>query len=161
MKNMSNNKTLIAYVTKGGATKEAAYIIANILKDKHGFDIDLINLKENPNPNLESYKNIIIGYGVRAQRVYKEALDFLKRNDIKDKKVAIFILSLEAGNPKSYENAIKKYIKNVLEKYLNVKPIATEAFGGRIRILGFNIVNNFNIEKIKAWAEEISKKLKE
>ncbi|MEM2927536.1 MAG: flavodoxin domain-containing protein [Nitrososphaerota archaeon] len=158
---MSNNKTLIAYVTKGGATKEAAYIIANILKDKYGFDVDLINLMENPNPDLKLYKNVIIGYGVRAQRVYREALDFLKRNDLKDKKVAIFILSLEAGNPKSYENAIKKYIKNVLEKYPNVKPIAIEAFGGRIRILGFNIVNNFNIEKIKVWTEELGKELKE
>ena len=83
------SKTLIAYVTKGGATKEAAYIITNILKDKYEFDIDLINLKENPNPDLKLYRNVIIGYGVRAQRVYREALNFLKRNDLKDKKVAI------------------------------------------------------------------------
>jgi len=86
---------------------------------------------------------------------------FLKRNDLKDKKVTIFILSLEAGFPKSYENAIKKYIKNILEKYPHIKPIATEAFGGKIRIIGFNIANNFNIDKIKAWAEELGKKLKE
>jgi menaquinone-dependent protoporphyrinogen IX oxidase len=158
---MSNNEILITYVTKGGATEEAAYIIVNILQEKYGFKVDLINLKKNPNPDITSYKNIIIGSGVRAQRVYKEALNFLKRNDLKDKKVTIFILSLEAGFPKSYENAIKKYIKNILEKYPHIKPIATEAFGGKIRIIGFNIANNFNIDKIKAWAEELGKKLKE
>jgi hypothetical protein len=48
-----------------------------------------------------------------------------------------------------------------LEKYPYLKPVATEAFGGRIKILGFNILNEFNIEKVKAWAEELSKKLKE
>lgn len=156
---MSNNKTLIVYVTKGGATKEASYIIANILKEKYRFDVDLIDLRRNPNPDVTLYKNVIVGYGVRVGRVYKEALNFLKRNDFKDKKVAIFILSLEAENPKSYNKAIEKYIKNVLEKYPHVKPVDTEAFGGRIRILSFNIVNNFNIEKIKTWAEELSKKL--
>jgi menaquinone-dependent protoporphyrinogen IX oxidase len=158
---MSNNETLIAYVTKGGATEEAAHIIANILQEKHGFKVDLINLKKKPNPDITSYKNIMIGSGVRAQRVYKEALNFLKREGLENKKVAIFILSLEAGNPKSYNNAIRKYIKNTLEKYPYLKPVATEAFGGRIKILGFNILNEFNIEKVKAWAEELSKKLKE
>lgn len=51
---MSGDKTLIAYVTKGGVTGEYASIIASILREKYGHEVDLVNLRENPSPNLEA-----------------------------------------------------------------------------------------------------------
>jgi menaquinone-dependent protoporphyrinogen IX oxidase len=36
-----SDKTLIAYVTKGGVTEEAACIIAEALRDKYGTDYKL------------------------------------------------------------------------------------------------------------------------
>ena len=93
------------------------------------------------------------------QKIYKEALKFLEK-DFGDRKVAIFLSSLEDGNPKSYGDAIWKYIENVLAKYPHVKPVAAEAFGGRMKILGFTVSDNRNMEKVSAWAEALDKKLK-
>jgi len=157
---MTGDRTLIAYVTKGGVTEEAASIIASVLRDKHGLEVDIVNLRKNPSPDLAQYKNVIIGSGVRIQKVYKEALEFLK-NNFEDKKVAVFLSSLEAGDPKSYDQAITKYVKNVLAKYPHVKPIAAEAFGGRMKILGSTISDNRDMEKVRAWADALGKKLRD
>ncbi|MGC8998199.1 MAG: hypothetical protein ACP5JW_02175 [Candidatus Bathyarchaeia archaeon] len=96
---------------------------------------------------------------VLVQRVYKEAVNFLKRNDFGGKNVALFILCLEAGNPKSYKGAVKKYIQRLLEKFPHVKPVATEAFGGRMKILGFTIADACDFGKVEAWAESLGEKL--
>ncbi len=150
---MNLNKTLIAYVTKSGVTEENAKIISNILNSNYGFEVDLINLKENSKPDLSQYDNIIIGSGIRIGRWYGKANKFLK-NDFKDKKVAIFLSCGTAGVPETYQEAITKYIDNKLSKYPQVKPVSTETFGGRY--------SNFDYtdpEKVKAWALELGKKL--
>ncbi|MCK4383732.1 MAG: hypothetical protein KAW66_10595 [Candidatus Lokiarchaeota archaeon] len=150
---MNRNKTLIAFVTKSGVTEENAKIISNILHTNYGFEVDLINLKENSKPDLSQYDNIIIGSGIRIGRWYGKANKFLK-NDFKDKKVAIFLSSGAAGAPETYLEAITKYIDNKLTKNPHVKPVSTEAFGGRM--------SNFDYtdpEKVKTWAIELGKKL--
>lgn len=157
---MSGNKTLIAYTTKGGATEEVALKIAEVLRRKYNFDVDVINLRINPSPDISPYRNVIVGGGVRVQRVYKEAVRFLERSDFEGKKFAFFVLSLEAGNPKSYGKAVEKYIKKLLEKLPKVKPVATEAFGGRMKVLGFTIADALDFGKVEAWAESLGEKLR-
>jgi len=39
-----------------------------------------------------------------------------------------------------------------------VKPVA-EAFGGRIRFLGFTMADTLDLGKVKAWAESLGEKL--
>lgn len=157
---MSDGRTLIAYVTKGGVTGEAASVIADVLRGRYGLEVDTVDLRKNPSPDLAPYRNVVIGSGVRVQKVYKEALRFLEK-DFGDRKVAIFFSSLEAGEPKSYNDAIRKYITSVLAKYPHVKPIAAEVFGGRMKILGFTVADHRDMGKVKAWAEEFGKKLTE
>ncbi len=151
-------KTLIAYVTKSGVTEESAKIIADVLHSKYGFDVDLINLVKKPSPDLTQYKNIFIGSGIRMQKWYRRALGFLK-NDFEDKKVVVFLSSCEAGDPKSHQQAVTKYITNVLAKYPHIKPLVAESFGGRIRMFGKINIDNYDMEKVRAWAEEVGKKL--
>lgn len=50
--------------------------------------------------------------------------------------MAFFLSSAEAGDPKTHEEAVTKYITSVLANYPHENPIAAEAFGGRIKILG-------------------------
>ena len=158
-KKYTNTRTLIAYVSKSGVTRENASVMAGVLRDKYGLKVDVVDLRKTLSPNLTKYKNVIVGSGVRMQRVYKRAWKFLEKNDFKGKKVVLFLSSLEAGEPESYDAAVKKYIQNILAKYLPVKPFAAEAFGGKMKILGFTIKDNRNVEKVKAWAEELGKKL--
>ena len=75
---MSANKTLIAYATKMGVTKESARKIADILRSKYALEVDLVDLKEQKPIDLAQYQNMVIGSGVRAGKVYGKALKFLE-----------------------------------------------------------------------------------
>ncbi|UCD73367.1 MAG: hypothetical protein JSW01_01635, partial [Candidatus Bathyarchaeota archaeon] len=77
---MPRNRTLIAYVSKGGVTEKIASVIAEILREKYKVSVDIVNLKKTPSPDLTQYENIILGSGVRVQKVYDEALSFLENN---------------------------------------------------------------------------------
>jgi hypothetical protein len=75
--------------------------------------------------------------------------------------VSFFLSSAEAGDLKSYDEAIAKYVKSVLANYPHVKSVAAEAFGGRIRMLGKTFADNRDMAKVRAWAEELGKRLTE
>ena len=154
---MSPNKTLIAYVTKQGATEQSAIKIADILHSKYELDVDLVNLEERKPLDLTWYQNIVIGSGVRAGKVYGKALKFLK-NDLVSKKVAFFVSSAWAGTPGSYEDAKARFVDKTLAKYLKIEPVSTEAFGGRIRYFRKTMVDNTDPTKVETWAEELGKR---
>ena len=153
---MATNRTLIAYETKLGATEETAQKMADVLRSKFQLEVDLINLKNVPAPDLTVYRNVVVGAGVRGGRIYGGALKFLKQ-DFSDKNVAFYTCSSWAGTPGSYENAKKNYIEKTLSKYPNVKFVGAEALGGRIRYFGKTMLDNRDPVKVEAWAEELGK----
>ena len=153
-------KTLVAYVTKGGATGEVANIIANTLREKCGLQVDLVDLKKEPKPDITQYSNIVIGGGVRAGKVYKEAVEFAKQ-DFSGKRVGVFICSGAAGNPRLHEEVAEKYITKGLASNPNLKLVSMEAFGGCIKILGKSVTDRRDPAKVQAWAEELGKKFTE
>jgi menaquinone-dependent protoporphyrinogen oxidase len=148
-----SHRILLAYASKGGATKEASEIIAEVLKNKYNVTVDLIDLKKTT-PKLEGYDKIVVGAGVRAGKVYGDALKFLKQN-FESKKVAFFVCCGGAGDPQKYEEACKNYVTDVLANYPDLKPVSTEAFGGRMKILGKTVFDTFDSKKIQRWAEKI------
>jgi len=153
---MSDKSTLIAYVTRGKATEEAAEVVGQVLREDYDLSVDLVNLRETT-PDVKEYGNVIIGAGVRMGRVYKGALKFME-NDFSGKNVAVFLSSLEGGDEKSHEEAIEKYVEKEIKPRLNVEPVAAETFGGRIRIFGFSVQDNIDREKIKSWAGKVGKR---
>ena len=154
---MMDSKTLIAYESKGGVTEESARKIAETLRSKYQLEVDLVDLKKEKVPDLMQYRNIVVGGGVRGGKVYNKALKFLE-NDLSGKHVAFFVSSSWAGTPGSYENAKIKFVENTLAKYPKINPVSTEAFGGRIRMLRKTMVDNTDLAKVEAWAEELGKK---
>jgi menaquinone-dependent protoporphyrinogen oxidase len=152
-------KTLIAYATKGGVTEESAHAIADVLRQKHGFEVDIVNLKEIPSPDIVQYRNIIIGSGIRMGRWYKRALKMLD-SDFTGKYVALFLSACSAGDPDKHGEAVKNYLDAVLAKHPHVKPVAAQAFGGRMKMLG-RVVDNCDPEQVRVWADEVGRKLKE
>ncbi len=153
---MKKADTLVAYASKGKATKEAAELIGEALEVEYGLSVDLVDLKKST-PETEDYTNLVIGSGVRMGRVYKRSLEFMDR-DFSGKKVAVFLSSLEAGDEKSHNEAVDKYIEKEIKTRLNVEPVAGEAFGGRIKIFGFSVQDNIDREKIRVWAREVGEK---
>jgi len=155
---MSGRKTLVAYATKSGVTGESANIIAEVLREKYGFDVEVLNLKEQPKPDFSQYDNIFIGSGIRMGRWYGKAEDLLK-NDFEGKKVVIFLSACSAGDPKSHDEAVTKYLDNVLAKYPHLKPVAMGAFGGRMKMFGKVKADTCDPEKVRSWAEEVGRML--
>jgi menaquinone-dependent protoporphyrinogen IX oxidase len=154
---MAKNKTLIAYETKQGATREAAKKIASVLRTKHQLDVDLFDLKDKEMPSFQIYTNVIVGAGVRGGRVYGKALKFLK-NDFSHKRVAFFISSSWAGTPGSHDNAKARLVDKTLTKYPLLSIEGSEAFGGRIRYFNRTMLDNTDLAKVETWAEELGKK---
>ncbi len=154
---MSASKTLIAYVSKQGATEESARKISETLRSKFRLEVDLVDLKEQKPLDLVQYQNIIVGGGVRGGRVYGKTLKFLE-NDLSGKKVAFYVSSTWAGTPGSYENAKSRFVEKTLAKYPKVNVVSAEAFGGRIRYFGKTMVDNTDLAKVEVWAEELGKK---
>jgi len=153
------DKTLIAYETRGGATGEAARKIAEVLRSKFNLEVDIVNLKKQEMPDLKQYSNVIVGGGVRVGRVYGKAVKFLK-NDFGEKKVAFFVCSSWAGTPtpESYQSAKTKFVENTLTKCNLNNTVSTEAFGGRIRYFRKTMIDNTDLTKVEAWAEQLGKK---
>jgi hypothetical protein len=52
-----------------------------------------------------------------------------------------------------------QYLTSTLARYPNVKPVGTEAFGGRIKILSKTVQDNRDLAKIQASAETLGKRL--
>lgn len=151
---MSEDKTLIAYATKGGTTEEYANAIASVLRDEFKMQVDLVDLRKNHDPDLTQYRNVIVGSGVKIQKMHGEGANFME-NDFGNRKVAIFLSSLE---PK--EDVIKKYVNDILERNKALKPFSVEVFGGRMRLLGRTSQDKRDITKAKEWAQNIAKQIK-
>ncbi|UCG42930.1 MAG: hypothetical protein JSU73_13905 [candidate division WOR-3 bacterium] len=151
-------KTLIAYASKGGATSKSASIIAEVLKTDYGHDVDVVDLHENKRPDISGYDNVVIGSGIRIGMWYGRAKRFLG-TDFTGKKVAVFLSSMRAGDPKQYEEARAKYIDRVLSKKMKTAPVAAEAFGGWYKKKGEITDNNHEPDKVRAWAVELGRTL--
>jgi menaquinone-dependent protoporphyrinogen IX oxidase len=151
---MSENKTLIAYATRGGTTEDYAKAIGSVLTDEFKMQADLVNLKKDHNPNLTPYRNVIVGAGIKMFKMHKEGAEFLEKTDFGDRKVVIFLSSLVPR-----DEAIKKYVDVIIQKNTKLKPLAVEVFGGRMRILGRTTQDMIDIEKAKVWARKIAEQL--
>ena len=113
---MTGNKTLIAYVTKGGATEKTAQKIAEVLRAKYGLEVDLVNLRKQSAPSLEPYKNVIVASGVRSGQIYDETLKFLNQ-DFGNRQLAYFTCSAFIY-PKTHEETVSR----TLQTYWQIIP---------------------------------------
>lgn len=88
---MNFMKTLIAYATKHGATRDIA---AGLKKAMEG--AELCDLGENPKPNLDEYDCVIIGGSLYAGMLRKEAKRFAAENAevLQGKTLGFFLVGL-------------------------------------------------------------------
>ena len=119
-------QTAVVYFTKGGAAEIYATAVADELAG-FGHIVDLIDLRKNESPNLDAYDNVILGTGVRIGMVYRKAKRFLKRDELKDKNLAIFLASgIAIDEP---ERSEEKFLEPMIRKY-GLQPVKCDAFPG-------------------------------
>ena len=94
---------------------------------------------------------------VRTGQVYSKALKCLE-NDYGSKKVAFFTSSGEGGDPEKYQHAKVRFVENVLTNYPKVQPIASEAFGGLMKITGRKVIDTLDLNKGRSLNRRLGKK---
>lgn len=133
---MEKSKILIAYGTRYGATASTAEEIANVLQEE-GFDLRVVNLKEEKVKDISDFELIIVGSGMKMDMWTSKAKSFLKKfsSELKKKKVAIFVstgaraLMEYKGDHDEISRITKKYLKDKASKY-DLNPISMAMFGG-------------------------------
>ena len=168
-------KTLIAYQTYFGSTKQAANIIEKILTDEYNIEVDTYNLaKGESSPTLDDYDNVIVGSCIYNGEWAKNAEIFLD-NEYDGKKLAVFVCSGFAGEPDLYLKAYKNYLDDVIEKHPKAKPFSMEAFGGCVPENKYPEVwslqvkelmpkfqrDNRSTGRVELWARELGKIISE
>ncbi|KYK31155.1 MAG: hypothetical protein AYK23_00780 [Candidatus Proteinoplasmatales archaeon SG8-5] len=152
-------KVLVAYQTKEGASEQYAGAIAGTMKAK-GFDVDLIDLKK-AKPDIRQYDIVIVGAGVKISLVYGKWKSILKKKELANKKLAMFLTSGTAIEEP--DKAIEKWVQPLIDKY-KLKPLAVGSFPGKVPEKFAETEAQKNAVKpelASAWAEELAMKLKE
>jgi menaquinone-dependent protoporphyrinogen IX oxidase len=135
--------TLIAYGTRYGATASTAIFIADLLQ-KEGFEVKIVNLKEQKTVDFTPFELVIVGTGLQFGRWTGEVEDYIKRNlpALSQKKVAFFASSMKTvlereGKMSSLGADRKMELDNKFAK-LNFTPVSVGFFGG---VIDFNKMN--------------------
>lgn len=148
------DRILIAYHTKGGASKTYATTIAESLISE-GFSIDLVDLKAKV-PDVSAYDAIILGTGVRLSRVYGRWKKIFKQRSLQEKNLYLFLSSgMAMGEP---EKAVEKFLSPLVKRY-DLRPDHMISFPGVVPERWAETDEQKHAvkpEKAKDWALEIS-----
>ncbi len=118
-------KTMIAYASKYGCTKECAERLASKL---HG-ETELFDLKSEKTPDLSAYESVVIGSAVYIGTTQKEAREFCSNNleALKNKKLGLFICGSQTGD------ALAQEFKAAYPIELMERAIVKDCFGGTFK----------------------------
>jgi menaquinone-dependent protoporphyrinogen IX oxidase len=152
-----DGRTLLAYVSAGGATERYAHIVADTLRSR-GHVVDVIDLKRDRIPDLSSYGSVVVGAGVRIGMVYRKGKRFLRRKDLEGKRLAIFLSSGIAVE--DAEKSKTKFLKPLVRKY-GLDPVMCDAFPGKMPGSGGKLKDMTDPEIARVWAGELASKLSE
>jgi menaquinone-dependent protoporphyrinogen oxidase len=152
-------KVLIAFATRYGATAGTSEEIAKVLREE-GFDVRVVNLKEEKVRDISEYDLVIVGSGMQMFRWTGEAEDFLKKfhKELDNKKVAIFVSSMKTilereGRKDELTKAWKNNLEDKVEKY-GLHPLAMAMFGG---VIDYNRMGIITRRAMGAMKEQLEK----
>jgi menaquinone-dependent protoporphyrinogen oxidase len=166
------NKVLVAYASKYGATKEIAEKIGEVLKQE-GLLADVLPVKSVK--NLAAYKAVVIGSGVYIAKWRKEAANLLKANE---KLLAERPVWLFSSGPASKGDPVQLLKGWRLPKELqptadSIKPRDIAVFHGNINVGKMNPIEKWMMKQVKTeygdfrdwnainkWAKDIADAVK-
>ena len=151
-------KILIAYFTKGGATKEYATSIAETLSH-NTIEVTTINLSDKI-PEITEYDVIILGTGVRMFQVYRRWKKILKQKMLREKQLFLFLSSgMAIEEP---EKAVEKFLDPLAKKY-DLKPASMVSFPGKTpekwAKYDEGLKGTVKPDLAKSWAEQIMQQI--
>lgn len=133
-------KTLIAYSNTHGCTHKIAEQMSNYLDG----EVQLVNLKKQPSPELSIFDRVIIGGSIRAGQIQKRVRGFCNENlgELLNKELGLFITCMETG-----ETAQKQLMDAYPEELINNAKI-TAYFGGKFDFNRMNFLEKMIVKKV-------------
>ena len=137
-------RTLIAYSTKSGASRECSEMLAERIGG-----CDICDLGERT-PDIKRYDLIIAGSGIRMGGAYKPFKKFLKDNafSLLQKRAAYFICNKETENS-------PKYIEKNIPEDLRRAAVSIRTFGGKAPFGKGKDQSWMLIEEVNAFVSEV------
>ena len=125
-----SDKILVAFATAAGSTGEIAEAIGETLREENAA-VDIRPAKEVT--DLSDYSAVIMGTGVRAGRVYRDAVKFVKRHQeaLSKKRLAYFVvcMTMQEDTPENRAE-VSTYLNMVREAAPQLQPVDEGLFGG-------------------------------
>jgi menaquinone-dependent protoporphyrinogen oxidase len=157
-------KTLVAYGTKKGSTREVAETVAETLREQ-GLDVDLRPASEVK--DLGSYAAVVLGGSIYMGRLHPDIKALLKRHhgELERLPVAVFGMGPKTMEAKDEADA-RKQVEMNLKKVPELHPVSVAIFGGVIDPSKLHFPLNKmpasdarDWEAIRSWAESLPEKL--
>lgn len=149
------SKTLVGYVSAGGATEQYARVVADTLRSR-GHVVDLVNLRRERVRDLSPYENVVLGTGVRMAMVYRLGKRFLGRKDLKGKRLAVYLSSgVAIDDP---DKARERFLIPIVKRH-GLDPVMCDAFPGKMPGSGGGLEDRTDDDIARRWAEELAGRL--
>ncbi|MGC9347489.1 MAG: flavodoxin domain-containing protein [Anaerolineae bacterium] len=166
----TDGRILVAYSTAAGSTAEVAEAIGDAIE---GIEVDVRRARQVK--DVSPYKAVILGSGIRAGRVYREALNFLERHQaaLRQMPVAYFVVCLTMMEDTEENRCeVEAYVDQMRQAAPQVEPVEVGLFGGKMDFKELSLPIRLIIkamktpegdfrdwDAIRAWAKELKPKL--
>ena len=145
-------RTLVGHVSSGGATRDYAEVIGETLTSR-GHEVKIVDLKREKVDDLSPFDLVVVGMGVRMFMVYRKGKQFLSRDDLKGKRLAVFLSSAMAIEDP--EKAKERFLSPLIEKH-GLQPIMHDAFPGKMPVGGGKLQDRTDPEVARKWANALA-----
>jgi menaquinone-dependent protoporphyrinogen oxidase len=127
-----NDRILVAYSTAAGSTAGVAQAIGQAISSD-GVAVDVLKAKDVR--DLSPYRAVVLGSGIHAGRVYRDALAFLERHQaaLGEVPVAYFVvcMTMKDGTDENCRQA-EAFVDQMRAKAPQVEPVGVGLFAGQM-----------------------------
>ena len=140
-------KYLIVFMSHHGTTRSIAVQMAENLGKEHTV---LVDLKNDPIPDLNSFETIIIGGSIHTGKIQKQISEFCKdyKRELLTKRVGLFICAMETEE-------IQGEFNNAFPEWLRKHAIAHGYFGGELLLDKMNFFEKTIVKSIYGIKENL------
>lgn len=142
-------KRIIVFASSHGTTEKASRLLSEYLSG----DVELVNLKKNPSPNIESYDSVIIGGSIHAGSLQAKVKKFIKQNQnvLLNKEIGLFICCMHEGDEakSQFEKAFTQELREI--------SISNSLFGGEFIFTKMNFIEKQIVKKVSGINNDTSK----
>ncbi len=140
--------TTIIYISKHGTTEKVAEKIAEKLGVQPN---NLLNLRNDRNPDIENYDRVIIGGSIHAGMIQKRVKDFCEKNlqSLLQKEIGLFMCGMQ-------DEQFEEEFKNAFPEKLRQNSKANLFAGGEFIFEKMNFLEKAIVKKVASVDSSIS-----